>query len=90
MKRKRGALEKVDADLPNLQHKIRADPSSYELDFISQFGKRFLDVLLISTVWDDFVDSPRAFLVPCFSIGDKSSCVIFNDLEILLTITPGL
>ncbi|THC93980.1 hypothetical protein EYZ11_006527 [Aspergillus tanneri] len=26
VKRKLGALEKVEADLPNLQHKIRRDP----------------------------------------------------------------
>lgn len=38
MKRKRGALEKVDADLPNLQHKIRADPTSYEDEFINQYS----------------------------------------------------
>ena len=38
MKRKRGALEKVDADLPNLQHKIRSDPTSYEDEFINQYS----------------------------------------------------
>lgn len=37
MKRKIGALEKVDADLPNLQHKIKIDPSSYRDDFVGQF-----------------------------------------------------
>ncbi|KAK8190292.1 SDA1-domain-containing protein [Phyllosticta capitalensis] len=36
-KRKVGALEKVEADLANLQHKIRRDPSSYEDDFQAQF-----------------------------------------------------
>ena len=36
MKRKLGALEKVDADLPNLQHKIKRDPASYIEDFRSQ------------------------------------------------------
>ncbi|KAL2364399.1 hypothetical protein RJZ56_002657 [Blastomyces dermatitidis] len=35
-KRKLGALEKVDADLTNLQHKIRRDPQSYIEDFRSQ------------------------------------------------------
>ncbi|KAI9682749.1 MAG: Severe Depolymerization of Actin [Trizodia sp. TS-e1964] len=35
-KRKLGALEKVDADLSNLQYKIRRDPASYREDFISQ------------------------------------------------------
>ncbi|PGH28211.1 hypothetical protein AJ80_00101 [Polytolypa hystricis UAMH7299] len=35
-KRKLGALEKVDADLTNLQYKIRRDPKSYVEDFRSQ------------------------------------------------------
>ncbi|KAL4917799.1 SDA1-domain-containing protein [Aspergillus aurantiobrunneus] len=35
-KRKLGALEKVEADLPNLQHKIRRDPKSYVEDFRAQ------------------------------------------------------
>ena len=39
MKRKLGALEKVDADLPNLQHKIRRDPQSYIQDFRSQHSQ---------------------------------------------------
>lgn len=39
MKRKRGALEKVDADLPNLQHKIRNDPPSYQDEFINQYSQ---------------------------------------------------
>ncbi|KXT14032.1 hypothetical protein AC579_10026 [Pseudocercospora musae] len=37
MKRKIGALEKVDADLPSLQHKIKSDPSSYKDDFTGQW-----------------------------------------------------
>ena len=37
MKRKLGALEKVEADLPNLQNKIRRDPPSYKDDFANQF-----------------------------------------------------
>ncbi|KAL1954798.1 hypothetical protein VTO42DRAFT_702 [Malbranchea cinnamomea] len=36
-KRKLGALEKVDADLTNLQYKIRRDPKSYVEDFRSQY-----------------------------------------------------
>ncbi|KAI9932113.1 hypothetical protein ASPWEDRAFT_132696 [Aspergillus wentii DTO 134E9] len=36
VKRKLGALEKVEADLPNLQHKIRRDPKSYVEDFRAQ------------------------------------------------------
>lgn len=37
VKRKLGALEKVDADLPNLQHKIKRDPPSYIADFRGQY-----------------------------------------------------
>ncbi|KAJ0425712.1 SDA1-domain-containing protein [Aspergillus carlsbadensis] len=36
VKRKLGALEKVEADLPNLQHKLRRDPKSYIEDFRAQ------------------------------------------------------
>ncbi|BCS26258.1 SDA1 family protein [Aspergillus puulaauensis] len=36
VKRKLGALEKVEADLPNLQNKIRKDPKSYIEDFRAQ------------------------------------------------------
>lgn len=39
MKRKVAALEKVDADLPNLQHKIKSDPLSYQQDFQAQFDQ---------------------------------------------------
>ncbi|KAL8632863.1 hypothetical protein Q9189_001417 [Teloschistes chrysophthalmus] len=39
MKRKLGALEKVDADLSNLQSKIRRDPASYKADFSSQYSQ---------------------------------------------------
>ncbi|SMQ47449.1 unnamed protein product [Zymoseptoria tritici ST99CH_3D7] len=56
MKRKIGALEKVDADLPNLQHKIKNDPSSYRDDFISQFSQyaSMLELFLQSpTTTDD-------------------------------------
>lgn len=37
VKRKVGALEKVDADLPNLQNKIKRDPRSYHTDFLYQY-----------------------------------------------------
>ncbi|KAF4550547.1 SDA1-like protein [Elsinoe fawcettii] len=37
MKRKLGALEKVEADLPNLQAKIKRDPISYKDDFANQY-----------------------------------------------------
>lgn len=36
-KRKLGALEKVDADLANLQNKIKRDPQSYHTDFLHQY-----------------------------------------------------
>ncbi|KAL9025208.1 MAG: hypothetical protein Q9196_005928 [Gyalolechia fulgens] len=39
MKRKLGALEKVDADLSSLQYKIRRDPTSYKEDFVSQYSQ---------------------------------------------------
>ncbi|MCJ1401638.1 Severe Depolymerization of Actin [Xylographa trunciseda] len=39
MKRKVGALEKVDADLANLQNKIRRDPISYKEEFIKQYSQ---------------------------------------------------
>lgn len=37
VKRKLGALEKVDADLANLQNKIKRDPRSYQTDFLYQY-----------------------------------------------------
>lgn len=37
VKRKVGALEKVDADLANLQNKIKRDPRSYHTDFSYQY-----------------------------------------------------
>lgn len=51
MKRKIGALEKVEADLPNLQHKIRRDPQSYEGDFRSQY-EQYASLLTL------FLESP--------------------------------
>ncbi|KAI5367846.1 Putative SDA1 domain-containing protein [Septoria linicola] len=56
MKRKVGALEKVDADLPNLQHKIKVDPPSYREDFVAQYGqyRSLLELFLASpTTTDD-------------------------------------
>ncbi|KAE8441168.1 hypothetical protein EG329_005797 [Mollisiaceae sp. DMI_Dod_QoI] len=38
-KKRVGALEKVDADLANLQYKIRRDPKSYSEDFLNQYGQ---------------------------------------------------
>ena len=48
MKRKVGALEKVEADLPNLQAKIKRDPPSYKEDFTNQFQQyqSFLSLFL--------------------------------------------
>ena len=37
MKRKIGALEKVDADLTSLQYKVRRDPQSYFEDYQQQY-----------------------------------------------------
>ncbi|KAH7055880.1 SDA1-domain-containing protein [Macrophomina phaseolina] len=47
-KRKVGALEKVEADLANLQYKVRRDPSSYEDDFRRQYNQYevFRDVFM--------------------------------------------
>ncbi|EME85489.1 uncharacterized protein MYCFIDRAFT_202156 [Pseudocercospora fijiensis CIRAD86] len=56
MKRKIGALEKVDADLPNLQHKIKSDASSYKDDFMGQWEQytSMLQIFLQSpTTTDD-------------------------------------
>ncbi|OBT97181.1 Severe Depolymerization of Actin [Pseudogymnoascus verrucosus] len=39
VKKRVGALEKVDADLPSLQYKIRRDPKSYQEDFLNQYGQ---------------------------------------------------
>ncbi|KAG9235212.1 SDA1-domain-containing protein [Amylocarpus encephaloides] len=39
VKKRVGALEKVDADLSNLQYKIRRDPKSYTEDFLNQYGQ---------------------------------------------------
>ncbi|KAL8968472.1 MAG: hypothetical protein Q9183_002445, partial [Haloplaca sp. 2 TL-2023] len=39
MKRKLGALEKLDVDLSSLQYKIRQDPTLYKGDFESQFSQ---------------------------------------------------
>lgn len=39
MKRKVGALEKIEADLPSLQHRCRSDPQSYRDDFQNQYNQ---------------------------------------------------
>ncbi|KAF2138091.1 uncharacterized protein K452DRAFT_277841 [Aplosporella prunicola CBS 121167] len=52
-KRKVGALEKVEADLSNLQYKIRRDPSSYQDDFENQY-------LQYEVFRDVFLDTPTS------------------------------
>ena len=39
VKRKVGALEKVEADLPSLQFRCRRDPQSYQDDFQRQYNQ---------------------------------------------------
>lgn len=48
MKRKVGALEKVEADLASLQYRIKRDPASYKDDFRSQYSQyqAFLQLFL--------------------------------------------
>lgn len=65
MKRKLGALEKVEADLTNLQYKIRRDPPSYFEDHQRQYVQ-------YQTLRDLLLQSPSAF--------DDSGIVRLNDL----------
>lgn len=51
MKRKLAALEKLDADLPSLQHKIRPDPASYHDDFVNQYSQ-------YQSLYELFLSSP--------------------------------
>lgn len=48
MKRKVGALEKVEADLASLQYRIKRDPASYRDDFRNQYSQyqAFLQLFL--------------------------------------------
>ncbi|KAH8815502.1 SDA1-domain-containing protein [Xylogone sp. PMI_703] len=39
VKKRVAALEKTDADLSNLQYKVRRDPKSYREDFLNQYGQ---------------------------------------------------
>ncbi|KAJ9667240.1 Severe Depolymerization of Actin [Coniosporium apollinis] len=64
VKRKVGALEKVDADLPNLQYKIRRDPPSYADDFGNQYG-------LYESFRELFLQNPAQ--------SDESGLVSFRD-----------
>lgn len=68
VKRKLGALEKVDADLANLQNKIKRDPKSYHTDFLHQYIQ--------------YQNQRQIFLqAPASSASDSSGGVIsFRDL----------
>ncbi|KAB2577611.1 Protein SDA1 [Lasiodiplodia theobromae] len=91
-KRKVGALEKVEADLANLQHKVRRDPSSYEDDFRRQYNQYevFRDVFMQDpTSRDenglvslrDHVD----FVSHCADCYPKLTATLPDDLTNLLT-----
>ncbi|EDN91442.1 hypothetical protein SS1G_00845 [Sclerotinia sclerotiorum 1980 UF-70] len=64
-KKRVGALEKVDADLPNLQYKVRRDPKSYAEDFLNQYGQ-------YQSQRDIFMSSP--------STATSGGIVSFHDL----------
>ncbi|KAI5294304.1 Severe Depolymerization of Actin, partial [Ascosphaera atra] len=74
-KRKLGALEKVDADLTNLQHKIKRDPKSYIEDFRSQHfqyeSHREIYLASPSTATDNGIISLRDLIV---FIGHVADC----------------
>ncbi|KAF2259320.1 SDA1-domain-containing protein [Lojkania enalia] len=63
-KRRVGALEKIDADLSNLQYKIRRDPASYKDDLQNQYNQ-------YETLRDLFLQNP--------STTDDSGLVSFRD-----------
>ncbi|PVH96907.1 SDA1-domain-containing protein [Periconia macrospinosa] len=65
MKRKLGALEKVDADLTNLQYKVRRDPSSYYDDHQQQYVQ---------------YETQRDLLLQNPSTGDDTGIVRLGDL----------
>ncbi|KAJ5042833.1 uncharacterized protein L3040_004226 [Drepanopeziza brunnea f. sp. 'multigermtubi'] len=65
VKRKVGALDKVEADLSSLQYKIKRDPKSYHSDFRNQFEQYV-------SQRDIFLVSPRSAL--------SSGIVSFHDL----------
>lgn len=65
MKRKLGALEKVDADLTNLQYKVRRDPPSYFEDHQQQY-------MQYQTLRDLLLQNP--------STSDDTGIVRLNDL----------
>ncbi|RKF81509.1 Protein SDA1 [Golovinomyces cichoracearum] len=64
-KRKVGALEKIDADLSNLQYKIRRDPKSYVEDFLNQYEQ-------YQSLRDIFMSSPNSTI--------SSGIISFHDL----------
>ena len=64
-KRKLAALEKVDADLANLQNKIKRDPASYENDFLHQYMQ---------------YDNQRAIFLQAPASTSENATVSFRDL----------
>ncbi|KAI5295717.1 Severe Depolymerization of Actin [Ascosphaera acerosa] len=74
-KRKLGALEKVEADLTNLQHKIKKDPKSYLQDFRSQYlqyeNYREMYLLAPATTDDKGIISLRDLIV---FVGHVADC----------------
>ncbi|KAL5455421.1 hypothetical protein PMIN06_004507 [Paraphaeosphaeria minitans] len=65
MKRKLGALEKIDADLTSLQYKVRRDPQSYSEDHQQQY-------MQYQTLRDLLLQNP--------STSDDTGIVRLNDL----------
>ncbi|KAI1001257.1 hypothetical protein K3495_g6944 [Podosphaera aphanis] len=94
MGRKRvGALEKVDADLSNLQYKIRRDPRSYDEEFTNQYQQYqsqrdiFLSSPAVATSngivsFHDLIDFV-AHVADCFP---KETACFPEDLEKILTL----
>ncbi|KAK5277078.1 Severe Depolymerization of Actin, partial [Exophiala xenobiotica] len=66
VKRKLGALEKVDADLANLQNKIKRDPRSYHTDFSHQYIQ--------------YENQRQIFMQSPSSSSDTNSVISFRDL----------
>jgi protein SDA1 len=66
VKRKLGALEKVDADLANLQNKIKRDPRSYQTDFSHQYIQ--------------YENQRQIFMQSPSSSSDINSVISFRDL----------
>ncbi|KAF2086340.1 SDA1-domain-containing protein [Saccharata proteae CBS 121410] len=92
-KRKVGALEKVEADLANLQYKIRRDPSSYRDDFENQYRQYevFRDIFMETpTSRDDnglvSLRDQIDFVAHCADCFPKMTAGFPDDLVKLLTL----